>query len=318
MAFILKVGFASCLLWLVGCSDSPQHADPNFKPQNSTPRFAEHNSPVVFIDQAHHNFLTLHGRYKPFAQVLESDGYTVKPNRHTLSLASLSNIDVLVIANALDRKRSDFQPPYGQAFTNEEITDIKTWVSKGGALFLVADHAPFPKVIENLAEAFGFEFSNGHVGDAVFNRQQGTLAEHPITAAPLKEATNIYGVAMHNAIRAKATERYIDQIRSFGGSAFKPPSGAFSLLSMKAGSTAIVPSVPFEVNANTKRITIDGWSQGAVMELGRGRVAVFAEGMMFSSQIDTRTGQKLGLTSQGAEQNERFLLNVVAWLVKGL
>lgn len=57
-----------------------------------------------------------------------------------------------------------------------------------------------------------------------------------------------------------------------------------------------------------------GWSQGAVLEVGKGRVAVFAEGMMFSSQVDTKTGKTFGLASKGAEQNEAFLLNTMAWL----
>ena len=56
---------------------------------------------------------------------------------------------------------------------------------------------------------------------------------------------------------------------------------------------------------------MNGWSQGAVLEVGKGRIAIFAEGMMFSSQLDSKTGLILGLTSDGAEQNERFLLNVM-------
>jgi hypothetical protein len=45
-----------------------------------------------------------------------------------------------------------------------------------------------------------------------------------------------------------------------------------------------------------------------------GRVAVFAEGMMFSSQVEAKTGKTYGLRSLGAEQNEQLLRNLIAWL----
>ena len=59
---------------------------------------------------------------------------------------------------------------------------------------------------------------------------------------------------------------------------------------------------------------MSGWSQGAVLELGKGRVAVFSEGMMFSSQLVESTGKTMGLRSVGAEQNEEFLLYIMRWL----
>ncbi len=38
---------------------------------------------------------------------------------------------------------------------------VTEWVRAGGALFLIADHMPFPGAAENLAAAFGFTFYNG-------------------------------------------------------------------------------------------------------------------------------------------------------------
>jgi len=77
-----------------------------------------------------------------------------------------------------------------------------------------------------------------------------------------------------------------------------------------------VPEIPFQVNAKTPRVSMNGWYQGAVLEVGEGRVAVFSEGMAFSSQVTVSTGKKYGLVSDGAEQNEQFLLNVMHWLSK--
>ena len=165
--------------------------------------------------------------------------------------------------------------------------------------FLVADHTPFPKVIEKLSAAFGFEFSNGHVRDALFRLDNRSLREHSIT----KGTSHL--------------ER-ITQVKTFGGSAFQIPAGAQPLLILGKGATSVVPDIPFQVNAQTPRVSMNGWYQGAVLEVGEGRVAVFSEGMTFSSQLIVSTGEKYGLVSDGAEQNEQFLLNVMHWLSKAI
>ena len=256
----ILVGF-----FLVGassCSDSDQQPDPDFIPKNTKISFSELNSPIVLIDEAHNNFLTTNGRYKPFSQVLLSDGYTVKPSKEKFTLEYLKQADILVIANALDKNRRDWTPPFDDAFDTGEVEAVKQWVAQGGSLFLVADHTPFPKVIEKLSVAFGFEFSNGHVGDAIFRIDNNALMDHAITK----------GISH--------SERIV-QVRTFGGSAFQIPESAQPLLILGKGATSLVPDIPFQVNAETPRISMNGWYQGAVLEVGEGRVAVFSEGMMF-------------------------------------
>ncbi|WDE10396.1 DUF4350 domain-containing protein [Thalassomonas haliotis] len=311
-----KVSFVGIILIILfSCSESSQQADPNFTPQNTRKTFSNKNSPVVFIDEAHNNFLTVNGRYRPFVQVLESDGYTVRPNKSRFSSGSLHSADILVIANALDKNRKDWSPPFTDALTNEEVSSVTEWVLEGGSLFLVADHTPFPKIIENLAGKFGFEFSNGHVGNAVFRANDKTLGKHTITSRAGQAEQNFYlPTALTEMTKSTIKPNRIEQVVTFGGSAFKAPPEATSLLTLGEGAFSIVPDVPFQVNADTPRLPMHGWSQGAVLEVGKGRVAVFAEGMMFSSQLDAKTGKTLGLASKGAEQNEIFLLNVMGWL----
>lgn len=182
-----------------------------------------------------------------------------------------------------------------------------------------ADHTPFPKVVEDLALAFGFEFSNGHVGPFVFRASagegEGTLLEHVIAGFQQSLANEVMmplpallGEANTSAFKP------ITQVKTFGGSAFKAPKEAAVLLRLDGGAMSVEPEVPFQVTSATPRVAMQGWSQGAVLKVGKGRVAVFAEGMMFSSQLDTKAGAKFGFTSAGAEQNERFLLNVMHWL----
>ncbi|WOI35914.1 DUF4350 domain-containing protein [Alteromonas sp. CI.11.F.A3] len=331
------------VLLVVSCTESPQQADATFEPYKRAATYTANFSPVVMVDEAHYNFLTINNRFKPFAKVLLSDGVTVESNKVSFSQQALKNVDILVIANALDKKRSNWQPPFDQALTNEEVTDVVEWVRKGGSLFLIADHAPFPKVIESLATALGFTFTNGHVKATLFNKATGTLISHAVTYAhedatqddnssanansednPEAKRPNHVEVPVfmqespHGAftllLNSQLHTKEVIQVKTFGGAAFLLPEAAISLLTFGPRAVSIEPEVPFEITSSTPRRDIEGWSQGALLELGKGRVAVFSEGMMFSSQIDTRTGKKHGMRSVGAEQNERFLLNIIHWL----
>ena len=302
---ILVIQMSCCLLF--ACTDGPQQADPNFSPTPVIPTYQAGNGPVVVIDSAHHNFLTKDGRYAPFTQVLTNDGYTVKSGMSRISAQSLAEVDVLVIANALDRDRQDWQPPYGQAISTQEISALVLWLQQGGALLLVADHTPFPKVIEDLTLALDIEFSNGHVGPYLFQREAGTLQQHKSTFG---EVTKPASPAFFTSLNTQD----VNQVKTFGGSAFVPPEHGTSLLTLGKDTVSVEPTIPFEVTSSTPKKSISGWSQGAVLRVGKGKVAVFSEGMMFSSQLDRRSGALHGLRSPGAEQNERFLLNIMHWL----
>jgi hypothetical protein len=63
--------------------------------------------PRVALDQAHHNFHTLEGRYRPFGELLSSDGYAVVPNTEAFSAASLAAARVLGVANAMGGEGTD-------------------------------------------------------------------------------------------------------------------------------------------------------------------------------------------------------------------
>jgi hypothetical protein len=138
-----------------------QVADLQYNPPIQRPNYKPGQGLRVAIDEAHHNFHTSEGRYKPFAQLLRRDGYRVFANRQRFSVKSLQDVDVLVIANALhQRNEKDWTPPYLSAFQEEEISAVREWVEAGGAILLIADHAPFPAAAHALARAFGIEFCN--------------------------------------------------------------------------------------------------------------------------------------------------------------
>ncbi len=102
---------------------SPQQIDPNFDASVVNPAFSN-SHPIVLVDQAHNNFHTIEGSYKPFADLLRNDGYAVLPNDKEFSPSSLENASVLVIVNALGSWG-------GPAFSEAECNAVAQWVSSG-------------------------------------------------------------------------------------------------------------------------------------------------------------------------------------------
>src|SRR5687767_6345002 len=82
-------------------AQSQQVADPDFNPIIENPAYEKEKGPTVFIDESHHNFHTMSGRFKPFAFVLEKDGYIVQPSAQPFTNELLANTKIMVIANAV-------------------------------------------------------------------------------------------------------------------------------------------------------------------------------------------------------------------------
>src|SRR2546428_10195049 len=112
-----------CLLVLCLCFSNStvaqQVADPNFDAKVAKPAYTK-NGPKVLFDEAHNNFHTASGRYKPFADLMTNDGYQIKPNKEKFSPATLKGFDVLVISNALGAERMNMPEAANPAFTTEE------------------------------------------------------------------------------------------------------------------------------------------------------------------------------------------------------
>lgn len=288
-----------------------QVPDFEFKPSVVNPAYALGMGPRVKIDEAHYNFHTLATRYNAFAKILQYDGYVVTGNTQVFSSANLRNTSLLVIANAIHPSdTAAWIVPNPSAFTQHEIDEIEKWVKVGGALLLIADHMPFPGAASDLASAFGFTFYNGFATEItsglvpgskkeldVFNRTENTLSDHSVT-------------------KGKNDNAYIHQVATFTGQAFQIPATAKSLLTFENHYEILLPDTAWRFNAGTKRISAGGFSQGAVLEYGKGRIAVFGEAAMFSSQLKGKNKEPFGLSSPDAKQNQQFLLNLIHWLTK--
>lgn len=285
----------------MACSRAPtQQANPAFDAKVADPTFTPSDEPpTICIDEAHHEFHTLAGRYAPFAEVLQADGYRVEAFAQRLGSEVLQRCDVLVIANALhERNVSDWSLPTPSAFTSDEIATVHAWVEAGGGLWLIADHMPFPGAAQDLAAAFGFELSNGFavheatqgLGPDLFTRGAGTLAEHPLVEG-------------------------IEQVASFTGEAFRAPPDAKPILVLGEGFVSLEPSVAWQFDADTPSREVGGWLQGATLELGKGRVAMFGEAAMFTSQV-VDDGPSVGLNHPDAIGNTQLLRNLARWLAQ--
>ena len=294
------------LIWLFAlapfAATAQQVADMEFAPRVSPAAFREGEGPRVAIDEAHFNFHTADGRYAPFTALLRRDGFTVTSLRKTFSADALANVDVLVIANALnERNVESWALPTPSAFAADEIAAVRNWVEQGGALLLIADHMPFGGAAADLGRAFGFEFSNGYAtapaadtGWFVFERTSGGLRDHPI-------------------VRGRNEAEAVARVTTFTGQAFTMTGGT-GLFVMPEDAVVALPEVAGQVVPNTPRMRAGGHLQGAALVAGKGRVAAFGEAAMFSAQVAGPNRVRAGMNAPGAEQNAQFVLNVLHWL----
>ena len=290
------------LLFHLSILNAQQRADDSFTVVVENPVYKNNQGPVIMIDEGHHNFHTLDGRYKPFAELLAADGYRLEPHKGKFTEKSLKDTRILVIANALHKSNAtNWHKPVLSAFSEDEVAVVNNWVKQGGSLFLIADHMPMPGAAMALAASFGVTFLNGFAMDTssrgpdTFRRSDNTLSDHVIT-------------------RGRSTEEYVDSVVSFTGQAFQLPENAHPLLVFPGGYHMLMPDTAWSFHASTPVLDIKGWSQGAVINYGEGRLGVFGEAAMFTAQVAGNNQVRVGINSDMAPQNHQFLLNIFHWL----
>ncbi len=302
LVFLMPTGVLSgCAL---GHTGSHAVAD-DWTPVVAQPQFPSGEGPVVLVDAAHGNWHTIDGRFRAFAQLLEKDGYRVRSSDKKISLEWLGDADVFVVANAVKGgEESVWMLPTPSALTPEETQSLVDWVEKGGSLLLIADHMPFPGSVSELAQAFGVTFLNGFAkksldesGTLIFTRASGSLADHPIS-------------------RGRTESERVPSVKGFTGQAFWSSTPLQSLLLMPDDWEVFFPKEASEIRIDTPKVSARGLVQGAVVEYGRGRLALFGEAAMFTAQAHAQGGDivRLGMNDPEAAHNAQFVLNVMHWL----
>ena len=290
---LLVIAFA-----LVDSLQAQQMADPEFRAVVDRPTYSK-NYPRVLFDEAHNNFHTARGRYKPFVDLITSDGYTVISNLKPFNRPTLDTFKVLLIANALGAEDDDEDGADKSAFNAEEIKAVHDWVKGGGSLLLIADHAPFGGAAEELAKQFGVSMSRGFVFDEknsvegspsllIFSRENQLLLDHPIT-------------------QGREQGERINRIQTFTGQ-------ALNIADTKAVFLRLGPDAKDTPNREAKTSTpVGGQAQGVAFKYGKGRVVVMAEAAMLSAQITGPNRMPMGMNAPGND-NRQLALNIMHWL----
>lgn len=297
--FLLCIGVLTYLN--IGLLSAQQVADTSFQVDLATKSFPNNDGPVIVIDEGHHNFHTIDGRYQTFAWILRKDGYQVKGHKGKFTKQSLAASDVLVIVNAIHKRNvKDWSLPNPSAFTNAEIDAVEAWVRAGGRLFLIADHMPFPGAAHELASRFGFEMTNSFAFDKrkrnpeIFVRADSSLVSNLITDGRLPE-------------------QRIDTVVTFTGQGFYIPAEASPILSLTDDYILALPEVAWQFEERTEFRPATNTYQLAYRDYGKGKIVVSGEAAMFSAQI-SQGKYKMGLNQPVARQNIQLLLNIANWL----
>jgi hypothetical protein len=236
--------------------------------------------------------------------------------------ASLVDVAVLVIA---DPARLEGR---AETFAGGEVDAIVAWIKAGGSLLLIADHPPYPLGAAKLAAALGVRnWLNGSAGvDSVpglapdmvaatitFWRTDSFPGGGPslVPVAPSSSNMTYQGadavLAKHLITEGRGASERVRRVTTFGGSAFQALPGGEAILTLPGRTVAMMAQPDGQYLDDSVRapyIPVDGWLQGAVLSIGKGRLAVFAE---------------IGLFSGGtAGDNRQFILNVMHWLSRAL
>jgi len=283
-----------------------QVIDPDFKAAVANPAYKA-GGPVVAIDEAHQNFHTASGNYRPFAELLRADGYRVVPSAAKLNSETFKGIDVFVIVNA------------EQVFEASESDALRDWVEAGGSLLLTADHAPFGAMTESLASRFGVTMGKGWAYDSetpgkittqlTYSRANGRLGRHPI-------------------LEGRNASEKVNLVKTFTGQSLGLPQGATALLSFGPAAreapttdvlTAVGEAVATGKDAPANTTSAAGRVQGLAMQFGKGRVVVLGEAGMFTAQAvvfppgSAQKDFKFGMNLPGTDDRQ-FALNAMHWL----
>ncbi|MGA2260847.1 MAG: DUF4350 domain-containing protein, partial [Acidobacteriota bacterium] len=254
---------------------------------------------------------------KPFADLMQNDGYLIIPNKKTFAADVLTGYDILVIANALGLRGTIQQllniahlegkiDLTRSAFSQSECDAVQEWVKRGGSLLLISDHAPAGAAAGQLSSRFGVGMTNWYAEDQepnhdpvtkswaflMFSRQNGLLLDHPIT-------------------RGRREPEQINRVITFTGQSLKPPPGSISFLKLSPTAreypTRRSPDNAFRPAGNL--------AQGVALEYFKGRVVVLGEAAVLTSQIARTPVRTFHFGMGWPDCDDRQLaLNIMHWL----
>jgi hypothetical protein len=309
-----------------GVVSAQQIPDPNFDAAVTRPTYTT-THPSVAIDQGHDNFHTKDGLFKPFADLLRNDGYTVVANTAKFTSVSLESIDVLVISNAIGKLENDNNNST-PAFTKPECDAVYDWVQRGGSLFLIADHAPMGDAAALLAERFGVTLGNGFV----FDTNPDNFADKDPTELVFSDHNHL--LDSNPITRGRNGIERLHRLVAFTGESVTIPRDAVAILRLsptvgevhtREGVQPLYDDDAIKAKANleaaARQWPIVGRAMAVAFKVGRGRVVVSGEAGMLTAQVFKEkdkdgTEKFVGKTGMSVPGNDdkQYVLNVLHWL----
>ncbi|HEX2164332.1 MAG TPA: DUF4350 domain-containing protein [Thermoanaerobaculia bacterium] len=312
VAMLVVAGSGAALTLFLMRRERPY--DPAFDTRVGRPAHPGGGGPLVLYDEGHLNTHTADSAYRPFVELVRSDGFEVSVVREPFTADLLATAAVLVVVAPRGVNETNDDP----AFTRAEIAVVHDWVEGGGALLLVTDHWPFGAAAESLGRAFGVEMGKGLVEDPghsdpergashlVFDRENGLLRDHPI-------------------VRGGDPEEAVRRVLTFTGQSLAGPPGSTAFLALSDAAIEYPPTTPSVArDGGDLRVSMEygqpvpaaGRAQGLAFEPGEGRVVVLGEAGMLRAQRLADSGA-VGMSHPGYD-NRRLALNAMRWLARAL
>ncbi|MFN8587406.1 MAG: DUF4350 domain-containing protein [Candidatus Eisenbacteria bacterium] len=307
--------FAAVLVFAnASCANAQQVPDTTFDTRIARPAWPAGAGPRLVLDESHHEFHTLDGRYFAFGALARSDGFRVSPGRVPLTREALAAADVFVIANACGEDELGGPNATHDAFTADEAAALRAWVEAGGGLLLIADHAPFGAATATLARALGVELRNGYTFDPLRAGDDGPTQLFFSAGAGLDTT--------HAIVRGRDGGERVRRVKTFTGESVSGPEDAAFLCALSDSAYDVNMAITeagqlrdAEMRARSRSAA--GRAQIIAFALGKGRVVVSGEAAMFSAQLAGPRRQPMGMNQPGNDDRQ-LVINVLRWLGRKL
>lgn len=257
------------------------------------------NCPVIWFDEAHDNYHTASGRYKPLANLLANDGFKIVKGITPITKQTLKKVNVVIIA-APGR------------MTNEEILILNDWIKQGGSLFTVTDHNDYN--FDGLLESLGVGTPETEYTEDPLHAR---VLEDGVTKNPrhivFSEKDNLLG--KHPIIKGRNDSERVKVVKTFSGRTIIAPPGSTILLriSESAVDYLTIETALRTVEASVAVKCMGERVYGVAFTLGKGKVVVVSEAAMLTAQIWTDGTPAAGMNTPGSD-NKQFALNIIRWL----
>ena len=280
-----------------------QFADPAFVAAVARPAYTS-THPRVAIDEGHHNIHTASGTYRPFAELLRHDGYDVVAFEGRFTATALEPVRVLVIANALGAPFPFMDAAHHPAFTDEECDAVVRWVERGGALLLIADHAPAGAAARGLAAKFGVRMSGRTLHDSLHAVPPGPgTARHDGWLVFSREN---YMLGAHPVVEGRDPGERVRRVVTFTGQSLVADANAVPILRASDAAGDVDPATGRETTGVNR-------TQLVVRTFGRGRVAIAGDAAFLTAQVTNHKQTAFGM-QHPASDDRQLALNLAHWL----